>query len=123
MAQARSEPHGRGGLLEALSDLFLARPRLLTFLLLLPPLLWIGIVYIGSLFALLLQSLYSLDDFSGVIVHKLTLATYWQLFEEANVQIILRTVVMSALVTIACAIIAFPIAYYAARYARGWAKA
>ncbi len=107
----------------AISDIFFARPQLLTLLLLLPPLLWIGIVYIGSLFALLLQSFYSLDDFSGVIVHKLTLATYWQLFEEANVQIILRTVVMSALVTVACAIIAFPIAYYAARYARGWAKA
>ena len=107
----------------AISDIFFARPQLLTSLLLLPPLLWIGIVYIGSLFALLLQSFYSLDDFSGVIVHKLTLATYWQLFEEANVQIILRTVVMSALVTVACAIIAFPIAYYAARYARGWAKA
>ena len=30
---------------------------------------------------------------------------------------------MSALVTIACAVIAFPIAYYAARYARGWTKA
>ena len=28
-----------------------------------------------------------------------------------------------ALVTVACAIIAFPIAYYAARYARGWTKA
>ena len=106
-----------------ISDFFFARPQLLTLLLLLPPLLWIGIVYIGSLFALLLQSFYSLDDFSGVIVHKLTLATYWQLFEEANVQIILRTVVMSALVTITSAIIAFPIAYYAARYARGWAKA
>ena len=68
-----------------ISDFFFARPQLLTLLLLLPPLLWIGIVYIGSLFALLLQSFYSLDDFSGVIVHKLTLATYWQLFEEANV--------------------------------------
>ena len=30
---------------------------------------------------------------------------------------------MSALVTLACAVIAFPIAYYAARYARGWTKA
>lgn len=106
-----------------ISDVFFAHPQLLTLLLLLPPLLWIGAVYIGSLFALLLQSFYSLDDFSGVIIHKFTLSTYRQLFEEANVQIILRTVVMSALVTIACAIIAFPIAYYAARYARGWAKA
>lgn len=115
--------HRSGGVLEGLSDLFLARPRLLTFLLLLPPLLWIGIVYVGSLFALLLQSFYSLDDFSGVIVHEFTLSTYAQLLEEANVQIILRTVTMAALVTMACAVIAFPIAYYAARYARGWTKA
>jgi putative spermidine/putrescine transport system permease protein len=112
-----------GGVLEGLSDLFLARPKLLTLLFLLPPLLWIGIVYVGSLFALLLQSFYSLDDFSGLVVHEFTLSTYAQLFEEANVQIILRTVTMAAIVTIACAIIAFPIAYYAARYARGWTKA
>jgi putative spermidine/putrescine transport system permease protein len=105
------------------SDLFFQRPKLLTLLLLLPPLLWIGIVYVGSLFALLLQSFYSLDDFSGLVVREFTLSTYAQLLEEANLQIILRTVIISALVTIACAIIAFPIAYYAARYARGWTKA
>ena len=113
------KPH----VLDGLSDLFPARPKLLTLLLLLPPLLWIGIVYIGSLFALLIQSFYSLDDFSGVIVRQFTLSTYAQLLEEANVQIILRTVTMAALVTVASAIIAFPSAYYAARYARGWTKA
>jgi len=113
----------RDGAFERLSDLFVARPKLLTFLLLLPPLLWIGIVYVGSLFALLLQSFYSLDDFSGLVVHEFTLSTYAQLFEEANLQIILRTVLMASFVTITCAIIAFPIAYYAARYARGWTKA
>ncbi len=107
----------------AASDLLFERPQLFTLLLLLPPLLWIGVVYIGSLFALLAQSFYSLDDFSGLIVREFTLSTYAQLFEEANLQIILRTVTMAALVTIACAIIAFPIAYYAARYARGWTKA
>ena len=111
------------GLAGAISDVFFARPQLLTFLLLAPPLLWIGIVYIGSLFALLLQSFYSLDDFSGVVVHEFTLSTYTQLFEGANVQIILRTVTMAALVTLTSAVIAFPIAYYAARYARGWTKA
>lgn len=105
------------------SDYFFRRPQVLTLLLLLPPLLWIGVIYVGSLIALLLQSFYSLDDFSGVIVHEFTLSTYAQLFEEANLQIIVRTVVMSALVTLACAVIAFPIAYYAARYAKGWVKA
>jgi putative spermidine/putrescine transport system permease protein len=113
----------RGGLLGRISDVFFARPKLLTLILLLPPLLWIGVVYVGSLFALLLQSFYSLDDFSGLIVREFTLSTYAQLLEEANLQIILRTVLMATAVTIACAIIAFPIAYYAARYARGWGKA
>ena len=106
-----------------MSDVFFARPHLLTALLLAPPLLWLGIVYVGSLFALLLQSFYSLDDFSGVVVHEFTLSTYEQLLETANVQVVVRTVVMSAMVTIASAIIAFPIAYYAARHARGWTKA
>jgi len=111
------------GIVGRLSDVLIARPKLLTLLLLLPPLLWIGIVYIGSLFALLLQSFYSLDYFSGLVVREFTLSTYAQLLDEANVQIILRTVTMASLVTIACAVIAFPIAYYAARYTRGWTKA
>jgi putative spermidine/putrescine transport system permease protein len=107
----------------ALSDLFYRRSGVLTLLLLLPALLWLAIVYLGSLFALLLQSFYALDDFSGVVLHEFTLATYGHLLDEANREIILRTVVMSAVVTIVSAIIAFPIAYYAARFARGKMKA
>ena len=122
MSQAISADR-QDGLLDRISDFLLARPKVLTLLLLLPPLLWIGVVYVGSLFALLLQSFYSLDDFSGLIVHEFTLTTYAQLLETANLQIILRTVAMAALVTLACAVIAFPIAYYAVRYARGWTKA
>ena len=51
-------------------------------LLLLPPLLWIGIVYLGSLLALLLQSFYSLDEFSGLVVHEFTLSTYGELLRR-----------------------------------------
>jgi putative spermidine/putrescine transport system permease protein len=109
--------------MRGLSDLFYKRPSALTAMLLGPPLAWIGIVYIGSLLALLLQSFYHLDDFSGVILHEFTLSTYGQLFETSNLQTIGRTVAMAAVVTIASAIIAFPIAYYAARFARGKTKA
>jgi putative spermidine/putrescine transport system permease protein len=109
--------------MRGLSDLFYRRPGALTAMLLGPPLAWIGVVYIGSLLALLLQSFYHLDDFSGVILHELTLSTYGQLFEISNLQTIGRTVAMAAIVTIASAIIAFPIAYYAARFARGKTKA
>lgn len=116
-AAVRHPPQG------GLGDFLYRNSGLLTLALLLPPLLWIGIVYLGSLFALLLQSFYSLDEFSGLIVHEFTLSTYGQLFTNSNLTIILRTAVMAALVTLASAIVAFPIAYYAARYARGGWKA
>ncbi|WP_210241974.1 ABC transporter permease [Mesorhizobium sp. B2-4-12] len=107
----------------ALSDLFWRRPQLLLLLMLLPPVLWLGIVYIGSLFALLAQSFFSIDEYSGLINRQFTLKTYGDLFQAANLDIILRTVTMAALVTLASAVVAFPIAYYAARYARGRWKA
>ncbi|MER8572870.1 ABC transporter permease [Mesorhizobium sp. M1338] len=114
---------GSGGLRGALSDLFWRKPKVLLLLMLVPPVLWLGIVYIGSLFALLAQSFFSIDEFSGLINRQFTLKTYGDLFQAANLDIILRTVTMAALVTLASAVIAFPIAYYAARYARGRWKA
>lgn len=96
---------------------------LLLILLLTPPLLWLGVVYLGSLFALLLQSFYSVDGFTGMIVPEFTLSTYGDLFTAANMDVVLRSAVMAGVVTVACALIGFPIAYYAARYARGRAKA
>jgi putative spermidine/putrescine transport system permease protein len=92
-------------------------------LLLAPPLLWLGVVYLGSLAALLVQSFYSIDEFSGLVVQEFTLKTYLELLRPSNFDILLRTVGMAAAVTLGCAVIAFPIAYYAARYARGRWKA
>lgn len=114
---------GRQGLMGRLSDLFWRRPNLLLVLMLVPPLLWLGIIYVGSLVALLLQSFFSIDEFSGLINYEFTLATYGELLRPANFDIILRTLLMSAAVTLVSAVIAFPIAYYAARYARGRWKA
>ncbi|WP_437344175.1 ABC transporter permease [Mesorhizobium marinum] len=113
----------RGGVLGRLSDTFWRRPGMLLLLMLLPPVLWLGIVYLGSLFALLLQSFFSIDEFSGLINREFTLKTYGELLRPSNLDIILRTVTMAVLVTIASAVVAFPIAYYAARYARGKWKA
>lgn len=113
----------RRGWFGSLSDYFWRRPGLLLFLMLLPALLWLGIVYLGSLLALLLQSFFSIDEFSGLITYELTLKTYAELLRPQNLDIIVRTVIMATAVTIASAIIAFPIAYMAARYARGHWKA
>lgn len=111
------------GLADRFTALFWRHPRVLLALLLTPPLLWLGVVYLGSLAALLLQSFFSIDEFSGVVKEEFTLKTYGELLRPSNFDILVRTVTMAALVTLACAILAFPIAYYAARYAKGHWKA
>jgi putative spermidine/putrescine transport system permease protein len=104
------------------STALLLRPKLLLALLLVPPLLWLGVIYLGSMFALLIQSFFSIDEFTGMIQRTLTLRTYTELLRPAHLDIILRTAAMAASVTLASAVIAFPIAYFMARYATGRAK-
>ena len=96
---------------------------MLLALLLTPPLFWLGVVYVGSLAALLWQSFYSIDQFSGVVVKDFTLNTYRELLLPQNYDIIVRTVTMAALVTVASVVLAFPIAFFAARFAKGRWKA
>ena len=108
---------------DRLTASFWRHPRLLLALLLIPPLLWLGVVYLGSLAALLLQSFYSIDEMSGLVKQEFTLKTYGELLRLSNLDILVRTVTMAAAVTLACAVLAFPIAYYAARYAKGHWKA
>lgn len=120
---ATSQPAKATGIAERLTALFWKRPGILLALLLAPPLLWLGVVYVGSLVALLWQSFYSIDPFSGVVVREFTLKTYGELLLPQNYDIILRTVTMAAAVTLASAALAFPIAFYAARFAKGRWKA
>ncbi|MCY1015675.1 ABC transporter permease [Pyxidicoccus sp. MSG2] len=91
-------------------------------LLLTPPLLWFGGVYLGSLLSLLVQSFYTFDDFTMGVTPDFTWANYAALLEAANHDIVLRTLGMAAAVTVASALLGFPVAYYMARYATGWRK-
>lgn len=104
--------------MRALSTFLYRRPNFYILLLLIPPLLWFGTVYLGSLFTLLAQSIYAIDEFTAKVVYEPTLATYKQVVTQpANVDIILRTLSMAVAVTIACGLIALPIANYMVRYA------
>jgi putative spermidine/putrescine transport system permease protein len=93
------------------------RPKLILALLLGPPLIYMLVVYLGSLSSLLLNSFYYLEEFTGLVVRQFTLRTYAQLLTPTNLGIFARTAGMAMAVTIADAIIAFPLAYYIARYA------
>ena len=117
MPVPRPSAHGR------LSGLFWRRPTLGLFLLLIAPLIWFGIVYLGSLLTLLWQGLYTFDDFTMSVTPDITLANLQALFQPANYDIILRTLTMAIAVTMASAILAFPLAWFMARYTQGKMKA
>jgi putative spermidine/putrescine transport system permease protein len=106
-----------------IATFFYRRPRLALLLVLAPPLLWLGVVYLGSLLALLIQSFFHLDGFTGQVVRQFTLATYRDLFTRVNMDIAARTASMAAIVTLAAALLSFPLAYYMARYASPRMKA
>ncbi len=104
-------------MLNRVSTYLYLRPKLVLALLLLPPLIWFVVVYIGALLTMLVNSFFYLDGFTAKVVHEFTLQTYGKLLEPTNLQIMGRTVWMAALVTAACALVAFPLSYYMARFA------
>ena len=106
-----------------LSDLLYTRRGLLLLALLAPPLLWFGVVYLGSLLALLANAFFGLDDYTGQVVREFTLQNFRDLGDPANLDVVRRSVTMSVLVTLACVGLGFPLAYYMARHASGVQKA
>ncbi|HYD94569.1 MAG TPA: ABC transporter permease [Noviherbaspirillum sp.] len=108
---------------ERTSAALTTRKGLLLTALLVPPLLWFGVVYVGSLLSLLANSFFSLDDFTGQVVRELSLYNFREILTPTYLDVILRTTLMAAAVTVACALIGFPVAYYMARHARGAQKA
>jgi putative spermidine/putrescine transport system permease protein len=110
-------------MMRRLATLLYRRPNLYLAMLLIPPLIWFGAIYLGSLLALLWQGFYTFDDFTMAVTPELTLANFAALLQPSNFDIILRTLGMAVAVSIASAVLAFPIAYYMARYTRGSTKA
>jgi putative spermidine/putrescine transport system permease protein len=109
---------------ESTATFFYRRNSIYLWLLLTPPLLWFGTVYLGSLFTLLGQSFFAIDEFTAKVIYEPTLATYKQVVTQpAHLDIIRRTLTMAIAVTVACAAIALPIANYMVRYASSRAKA
>jgi putative spermidine/putrescine transport system permease protein len=94
------------------------RQGLRTGLLLLPPMLWLGVAYLGALGALLITSLWTQDDFTGQIQRTWTLENFRDLFTiDVYRTITVRTLSTAALVTLIDAVLAFPIALFMAKVA------
>jgi putative spermidine/putrescine transport system permease protein len=96
-----------------------ARPGAQLRLLLAAPLLWLVLVYLGSLAVLLLNAFWTSDPFTGrVKPFDWSLGAFEQIIRnDVYRTIALRTVGMAILVTVTDALLAIPIAYYMARIA------
>jgi putative spermidine/putrescine transport system permease protein len=94
------------------------RPWLRAAALLLPPLGWMVVLYLASLALLFVYAFWSLDTFTGKVVHTWTLSNFREIVDNATYRTIaFRTIGIAALVTLTDALIAFPFAYYMARLA------
>jgi putative spermidine/putrescine transport system permease protein len=103
--------------MRTLSNLFYQRRTLTLLLMLTPPLLWFGVVYLGSLLTLLSQSVFVFDDMSMSVVTEFTTDNFANLLAPANRDIVLRTLGMAIAVTLAAVLIGFPMAWYMAHHA------
>jgi len=107
-----------------LANLFHGRPRLQAGALLAGPVGWLVVGYLGSLALLLVASLWSVNAVSGELVKSLSFENFETLLDEPVYRdIIGRTVLIAALVTITDAVLAFPIAFYMAKVASRRTKA
>ncbi|WOX13938.1 ABC transporter permease [Streptomyces sp. N50] len=95
------------------------RPRLRLSLLLTAPLLWLAVLYLGSLSVLFVSAFWTTDSFTSEVVKVFSTDNFHELFTvPVYRQVILRSIGVALVVTVLCAVIAFPLAFYTARVAK-----
>ncbi|MFD7974422.1 ABC transporter permease [Streptomyces sp. NPDC059071] len=94
------------------------RPRVRLAALLTAPLLWLVLAYLGSLAALFLSAFWTTDSFTSEVVRVWSGRNFQELVSSPVYRTVaLRTVGVALAVTVLCAVIAFPLAFYTARVA------
>ncbi len=102
----------------ALATALHRRPRLRLSLLLAGPVGWLVVAYLGSLAVLFVAAFWQLDPFTSKVVHSYGFQNFETIWHgEVYRTIVFRTVGIAAAVTVADAILAFPIAFYMAKVA------
>lgn len=115
-------PPRRGGPGRRVARFLHSRRRARLALTLSPPLLWLLVVYIGSLAALLVTSLYTTDSLRGVIEEP-SLENFRDIWEnDVYRTITFRTIGVAAAVTVLDAAVAVPAAFFMAKVVRPSAR-
>ncbi|MEY3905021.1 MAG: hypothetical protein RIT08_937 [Actinomycetota bacterium] len=110
--------------MSSVKEILNRKPTLRAASLLALPLLWLGVIYIGSLFALFISSIWKIDTFTSKIIREFTLENFIDVFtDRAYFNVTIRTLFVAICVTIICAVIAIPMAFFIARIAREKSRA
>ncbi len=96
------------------------RPWLKALGLLTPPMAAFLIVYVGALIVLFISSFWTVDSFTGKVLHHWSFSNYRQIFDTSQpyLRIAGRTIGIAAAVTVTDAVLAFPLGYFMARLAK-----
>ncbi|HZT84096.1 MAG TPA: ABC transporter permease [Gaiellaceae bacterium] len=117
-------PPGRRARLRV-SGLLWRRPWLKAAGLLAPPLAAFVLVYLAALVVLFVSSFWTINSFTAAIEHTWTLANFRIIFSTGQpyLHITALTVEIAAAVTLTDAVLAFPLAFFMARLAKGRTRA
>ncbi|MFF1633845.1 ABC transporter permease [Leifsonia sp. NPDC058248] len=99
------------------------RPRARLALLLSVPLLWLVVMYLGSIAVMLVSAFWSVDDFTGAVVQTFTLDNIARLFTDPLFgTVALRTILVALGVTVIDVVIAVPMALFMSKVASPGAR-
>ncbi len=94
------------------------RPWLKAALLLAAPVLAFTVVYVGALVSLFISAFWQIDAFTAQVIHDWTLDNFRTLWNDHTYwRITARTIGLAAAVTVTDVLLAFPLAYFMARFA------
>ncbi|MEU3282978.1 ABC transporter permease [Streptomyces antibioticus] len=109
----------RRGTVRRLAGALHTRTRLRLSLLLTAPLLWLVVLYLGSLSVLFVSAFWTTDSFTSEVVKVWSADNFHALFTTPVFrQVIVRSMGVALAVTVLCAAIAFPLAFFTARVAK-----
>jgi putative spermidine/putrescine transport system permease protein len=104
--------------LRRISSVLHRYPWLRLVLLLSAPMLVLVVVYLGALSVLLLSAFWSTDVFTGDVVRSFTSDNFREVVTNDTYRTVtFRTIGVAAAVTVVCAVLAFPMAFYMAKVA------
>ena len=78
---------------------------------------WLVVAYLGALGVIFATAFFTTDPFTNKVVTTFTLENFAEMFSPTYLRIIGRTLLIAALVTVLCILIAVPFAFFMARVA------